>query len=54
LDAIVDVSRWQSWLGIVLKPTRKNESVEVNNQQPICQILGYPGAIEQIDNIEMA
>ncbi|NQZ11690.1 MAG: hypothetical protein HRT35_31450 [Algicola sp.] len=54
LDAIVDVSHWQGWLAIVLKPTRKDEWVSVDANQPVCQAVGYPGAIEQLQNIPMA
>jgi hypothetical protein len=54
LDAVVDVSAWQGWLAIVLKPTRKDQWVEVNTTEPVCQMLAYPGNISQLDTIPMA
>ncbi len=54
LDALIDVERWQGWLAIVLKPTRKNEWVSVDSEQPVCQLLGYDNPIEAINTIPMA
>lgn len=51
---VVDVSNWQGWLAIVLKPTRKDEWVGIDANQPICQAVGYPGIIEQLQNRPMA
>lgn len=54
LDAVIDVGRWQGWLAIVLKPTRQGEWVSINSEQPVCQLLGYPQPIEQLQTIAMA
>ena len=51
LDGIIDSSKWQGWMAVVIKPTHKNYWVPVSRQQPLCQVIGFPTPIKKIENI---
>lgn len=52
LDGIIDTQLWQGWLAVVIKPTQKNQWIEISTQQPLCQVLGVNEAIDSLENIK--
>jgi hypothetical protein len=51
LDGIIDCSKWQGWMAVVIKPMKKECWVKVNREQPLCQIIGMPAQISSLENI---
>ena len=54
LDGQINITQWQGWLAIVLKPTRQGQWVQVTKEQPICQILTYPNETTTLQTIPSA
>ncbi|MBO1256501.1 hypothetical protein J3L16_12485 [Alteromonas sp. 5E99-2] len=48
LDADINTEVWKGWFAVVLKPTRKEEWIEFNQDKPICQIIGAQVPIEAL------
>lgn len=51
LDGVIDSSKWQGWMAVVIKPTRKNSWVRVSKNSPLCQIMAYPVPMTTLENI---
>ncbi len=51
LDGMVDSSRWQGWMAVVIKPTHKDTWIQVTRELPLCQIIGVSNPITTLKNI---
>jgi len=51
LDGIINSSKWQGWMAVVIKPTEKECWVTVDREQPLCQIIGLPTPIDSLETI---
>jgi len=51
LDAVVDTTRWKGWLAIVIQPTQQDCWITIDQNTPLCQIIGLNEPITACETI---